>query len=388
MQRHGALLAFAILAAAGLPLLSVGCDSAADSLTNGRGTAGGSHRNSSSGSTAGDDDDSTTTGGDPAAQANAKALFDGISAQLTTQCGPCHTTGAGSAPIWLGVGDAQYATITAYKGIITADPSTSILVTKGQHEGAPLSGDLLTSVKAWLTAEAAAQSSTPAKTTTITTDPVAIPAGAGSITLPAPGGQLTFTASMAGNILSLKSVALVAPADTGVHATGIHILLVHADNSTTVDESLAGSDTTSAKGASAPVGVGLVIVPEVAATDKIALEIDSLVAATGTTTTTATGGCKNVQSFTTNAAPQMKNLCLNCHNTGGSGFGSLDMSALALATPDYAKACGQAKAKIDTTNPAQSPIITTPTGGDPAHPLKNAPQSFVTAMTTWINAEK
>ena len=85
----------------------------------------------------------------------------------------------------------------------------------------------------------------------------------------------------------------------------------------------------------------------------------------------------------------MTNLCLGCHNTGGSGNGALDLSALALATPDYAQSFAvRRKPRSTPRTRRRVPIITTPTGGDPNHPLKTAPQTFVTAMTTWINAEK
>jgi hypothetical protein len=64
------------------------------------------------------------------------------------------------------------------------------------------------------------------------------------------------------------------------------------------------------------------------------------------------------------------------------------MSALQTNPPGYATACAQALAQIDPANPAQSQIILAPTGQVANHPFKNASQSFVTMMETWIAAEK
>lgn len=381
-RMRGASLFFALLAGA---CLELGCDAPADELTDGRSRVGGSH--SSSDETTADDDDSTTSTTSSAStgtNANAQALFEQVRPKLAQNCGPCHTKGDSRAPIWLDPA-SPYASIKGYKGIVVADPASSLLITKPAHEGPALDATLAASVKTWLSAEVSgvAQVSTKASTAA-----VAIPSGAGSITLPSPGGTLGFTASLANGILTLSNVALVAPATSGVHATGVHIVIVHAGGTRTTNDSLADADTTAAAGAKATVGVGLVVIPRVETTDQLALDIDSLSASTGGTTTTTAGGCKSVASFQTNAAPALKANCMNCHNTGGSGFGALDLSALAAATPDFAKACGQAKSKIDTANPAQSPLITAPTGGDAAHPYKNAPASYKTSVTTWINAEK
>ena len=81
------------------------------------------------------------------------------------------------------------------------------------------------------------------------------------------------------------------------------------------------------------------------------------------------------------------NTCLNCHNTGGSGNASLDLSGLAANPPDDTTACAQALS-ASTPDPAQSDIILAPTGQVADHPFKNASQSFVTMMETWITAEQ
>lgn len=340
-----------------------------------------------------DDDDATTTDGtDPKKNgttptaADAKALFDGLSADLTTKCGnACHTEGSGGAPKWL-AGPDPHATAVAYPGIVVESPDASIIVTKPAHEGPALSDALKTKVKAWIAAEYAAQNASGTAGPATTAD-VPVAAGAGSVDLPSPGGKITFTATVTGSVLSLKQLSIVAPAASGIHVQGVHLQITHADKSTAMNDSLSGADTTAGPGQTTVLGIGTLIAPGIASGDKMAFVLDKLEGATAAPDGgTTTGGCVALAMFTSNVVPQLQsNTCLNCHNTGGSGFGSLDLSAL---TSDPAKACAQSKSKADTANPANSPIITAPTGGIAAHPYKNASAAYRTALTNWITAEK
>jgi hypothetical protein len=83
-----------------------------------------------------------------------------------------------------------------------------------------------------------------------------------------------------------------------------------------------------------------------------------------------------------------ENNCLNCHGAGGSGNGSLDLSPLAATPPDDTTACANALAKVNLSNPAESPIILAPTGGVVGHPFTTATVDFTPAMETWIQAEQ
>lgn len=119
-------------------------------------------------------------------------------AQALADRGPRHTLGANASPVWLDPAD-PHAPISSYKGIIVADPATSILLTKAAHEGPALPSDMTADVKAWATAEATTISTT-APPTNASTTAIAIPNGAASVDSPAPGGRITFTASMASGI--------------------------------------------------------------------------------------------------------------------------------------------------------------------------------------------
>lgn len=335
-----------------------------------------SHRNDETSSSTDAIAESNGTG------ANAEALFAAVQPKLSSSCGPCHVTGSGSAPVWLAPED-PYNSAKLYKGIVTSNADASILLTKGAHVGPAMPASVVPGVKAWIEAEAKI---VVAKPDGVTTSAQALPDGATTITLPSPGGSITFIAALDGSVLTLRQVTLTSPVGKGVRATGIHLVVLHADDSSTTDDSLADSDVTAAKDASTTIGVGLVVMPRIASSDRFQIHIDALTAVGEVTTT---GGCKDVATFQKTAAPAlMSNTCLTCHDKDGSGYGALDLSALALETPDFAKACGQAKSKVDLANVANSQLITAPSGGIASHPYKSAPAAFKTAMTTWIDSEK
>jgi cytochrome c553 len=154
------------------------------------------------------------------------------------------------------------------------------------------------------------------------------------------------------------------------------------------DDDFSNVDQTVPEGTSATLGTGILPITGWAAGDTLQISFQKFAAATAVDAGSG-GGCKSVATFTADAVPAIKaNSCLNCHNTGGSGNASLDLSALALATPNDTTACAQALSRINTTTPAQSDIILAPTGQVANHPFTSATTAYVTAMETWIAAEK
>ena len=337
---------------------------------------------------AGGDPTSDSADAGPPTPAQAKAMFTALEPALAQTCGgSCHEAGMNGAPPWL-KGPDPYATVKAYAGIVTPVAASSSLLTKPKHEGPALAPELATTVSAWLSVEAALIASTPE----IATAEIPVPSAAGTIALPSGLGSITFEASLTAGLLELSDVTLVPPAASGVHVAGIHIVLAHADSTIDTDQSLASADVTAAKGETVSLDIGLVVIPRVAATDRMHFVFDKLEASSAPPAdagSNTTGGCKDVTSFTTNAVPAIRNnQCLGCHDTGGTGNGALDLSGLNLTPADTAGACAQALNKVDTTTPSNSPIIKAPTGGEPAHPFQGATNAFKTALTTWITAEK
>lgn len=349
--------------------------------------SGGSVSGSSSGSSSSADGGGSGEGS--AASAAARALFEALLPTLSTTCGgACHGLGVGGAPIWLGQPD-PYTSAKMFPGIIVADPGSSIIVTKGRHEGPPMVDPLLTQVMGWLTAEAAALPvvtlpSTPAFTPTMGSNDIDCSAAG------IPGLHITFNATASGDLLTLTGLNVVTPTTTGAQITYPIFATLPEGGPEIDDASFSNLVQTVAAGTTSALGPGVLVLTQWSTDAQMKIEFTSLVKVTvadggGATT----GGCKSVASFTANAVPAIQaNSCLTCHNTGGSGNPSLDLSGLAANPPDDATACAQALSRVNLQTPAQSDIILAPTGQVANHPFKNASQSFVTMMETWIAAEQ
>jgi hypothetical protein len=203
-----------------------------------------------------------------------------------------------------------------------------------------------------------------------------------------PGVFLTFSAGVSGDILTLSTLQISAPATTGIQIA-YPIFYINAPGGVqTEDDDLSNDSQTLGAATSAPLDTGLLLVTGWASGDTLQIAFTQMVKATVADAGLA-GGCKDVASFTANAVPAIQaNTCLNCHNTGGSGNASLDLSGLAATPQNDTAACAQALTRINTTTPAQSDIILAPTGGVTNHPFQGASASFVTMMETWIEAEK
>jgi hypothetical protein len=319
----------------------------------------------------------------------AKSLFDALLPDLTTACGgPCHVEGKGNAPAWMGPPDA-YAAIRAYRAIVVKDVNTSSLLTKGRHEGPDLVDPLRSKVNAWLSAEAQGLQAT----TLPSTDPFAVAAGANTVDISkggmgVTGARLTFTASISGTLLTMTNVQIVAPATGGVHIVYPIFVTIPMQGAESSDSSYSNLDQKVAAGQTAALGPGTLILTSWSAGAKMRIaftKLEPAVVPDGGTT----GGCKSVATFTANAVPAMQNnQCLNCHNTGGSGNGALDLSGLAANPRDDARACAQSLNRANPTTPAQSDIVLAPTGGVAAHPFKNASANYAQMMQTWITNKR
>src|SRR5262249_15448386 len=158
-------------------------------------------------------------------------------------------------------GPDAYATVRAYKGIVVADPETSLLLTKGRHEGPDLVDPLRGKVTAWLQAEAAGVPSTGP----MHTAPVAVAPGANTFDLTmlgVAGAKLTFTATVTGTILTLGMVSVSAPAASGVHAVAPLFTVVAKGGATSDDDSFSNVDSEVAAGQSVVLGPGLLVLAD------------------------------------------------------------------------------------------------------------------------------
>jgi hypothetical protein len=324
-------------------------------------------------------------------------LYRGLEMDLISTCGGasggCHVnaTAFTSAPPFL-KGPDSYKSIKAYPGIVVKDVFTSIILTKGGHEGPSLDTQpkLEQEITAWLNQESLELQSISLPTTV----PVAIMTG------PAPGVQntidlaplengvtgvkLQFNAALVGTSLSLTNLSLVTGAGTAVHFQHPVFYKVPAMKKNPADpdiqdpaDSFSNTDVTLPGGATSPVPPGTVILtgfdPWVA-TDKLRIEAYKLEKGTIGEASTPPA-CKSPTLFQSMVAANFTGggdsaplVCTNCHGKNGSGQGALDLSAL-QGTPDYATACAAVLNKIVKTPGSEgtSLIITKPAIAGTSH---------------------
>jgi cytochrome c553 len=347
----------------------------------GSSSGGGSNPVGSAGDGGSDDD-----GGVGSSQ--GRQLFEAILPDLSSTCGgACHAQGAGGAPLWLGPPD-PYTSAVKFPGIVVTDPAASIVVTKGRHEGPALQDPLLSQVIQWLTAEAAALPVVTLPQTPLFT----VATGANDIDCSKAGIaglHITFDAAIDGTIITLSNLDVVTPTTTGAQVVYPIFAILPSMGAEIDDQSFSNEDQTVAAGQTAPLGPGLLILTQWSAGAQMKIEFTTLTPVTVAADAGLTGGCKAVADFQADAYPAIQaNTCLSCHGAGGSGNAAMDLSALQSNPPDYATGCAQALSQANPQDPAQSEIILAPTGQVANHPFKNASQSFVTMMETWIAAEK
>ena len=327
----------------------------------------------------------------------SEQAFAALLPELSRACGgACHVDGKGNAPAWIAPPNA-YAAIKAYKGIVVKDVGTSTMLSKGRHEGPDLVDPLRGKIQDWLQLEAVALQSA----TLPTTDLFRVYEGANTVDISkggtnVTGAKLTFTAAFVDDILTMTDLKIAAPAAAGVHVVFPIVITSTLTGEERRDTSFSNADQSFAAGQTSTLNPGLLILTGWSQEDRMRIEFTKLEGATVTQDagadsgpSTTGGGCKSVGLFTANAVPAIQaNGCLNCHNTGGSGNGAMDLSALMSQPADDARACAQALARISPSDPAKSDIILAPTGGVANHPFKGASPSFVSMMETWIASEK
>lgn len=384
-QRSARLVVLAAaLAAASAGALACG-DQSADQLLS------GASPGESSAAAPGGGGATNADGGDA-----AYALFQAALPGLSTRCGgACHVQGKFGAPAWIGPPD-PYQAIKGYKGIVVADPSASIVLGKGPHEGPDLIDPLRAQVQQWLEAEAAKMV---AQTQSQTTPAFSVVMGPNTVDLSRAGtgisgATLFFDAKLANGILSLTSMQVVAPAMVGVHVAAPTFVVIPAQGAEIPDDSFSNADVTVPAGKAAALPPGMLLLTDWSAGARMRVEFATIAPAGSSGSPDGggvVGGCKAVGLFQASAVPVIgKNGCVNCHGMGGSGNTRLDLSALQGGSPDYQAACNQALTKANPKNPPASEIVQVPTGQLPMlnHPFTTASADFAPMMEAWIGAEK
>ncbi len=317
----------------------------------------------------------------------AEVLYRGLETDFIAKCGGpnggCHVSATtfAFAPKFL-AGPDSYKSIKGYQGIVVADPSASIIVLKKAHEGGtiyaggdPDSGTSFGKrVEAWLAQESVELLAIKPPTT----DPFSVTVGGtndvdlSKLATGVTGVHLTFSAKMVGTSLEITNIALVTAAGSGVHLQHPIFYRVPATKPNPADPDIAdpqdtfsNTDITVAGAATTSMPIPFAIFSGFgpwAKTDKLRIEATKLESGT-VAQASVEAACLNPTNFQNMVVPSLTGggnsvplNCLNCHDTGGSGSGALNLSGLG-ATKDYSAACSAVLNKVDVGTPANSKII-------------------------------
>jgi mono/diheme cytochrome c family protein len=383
--------------ASAVAISAVGCEEQRPSLTPTWNEGGGS------GTT------TTTT----ATVDKGRQLFDGLVDEMMSACGACHDAGGLADTPFLR--EPRYESITSWPGMITKDPSESILLTYamsgGGHSGtnldsASLEGTLLPKIQEWLAEEAKAIGDVPPEQVGKSVDPFAPILGFNAVYLD------TIDADFSGMAITFKANELTPSSleltDIEVHTTskqGIH--MVHplfsvypkgGDPNPDPADSFSNVDQYIDYGQSEALGPGTLILANWVQEGKLQISFEkietySTMIPDGGTEGGLGGGCVALDSFTQNAQPSFGQ-CLGCHGGGnGQATAAVDMQGL-VNDADVPNACAQIRNRVTPQNPADSQIfITTDPNEAAAHPYKfnqdqGAFDAFKSTVSVWIAAEQ
>jgi hypothetical protein len=323
----------------------------------------------------------------------ARASFEqNVNPLITATCNVCHG-GSDAAVAWMKPDPDIYTTVMSWPHLVDVSaPGTSMILTKGAHEGPVWSVDQAATILTWLQLEHDERPVDP----TIETHAIDVVQGANTLALDAigsTGSSITFTAQKLTYGLYMSHVSIVA-GPAGIHIN--HPLFVTwvmttpspdpADSFDTVELDLAAGGTTT-------IGGGLLMLENVPMNAQLSVSFKSIGPSVGSGTTTLPG-CKAVSTFTTNAQPLLSANCVSCHGGANStATNAVDMTKVNdLTTAGQTTACGQILSRVNLVTPAQSGILLAP---DPnsgvSHLFKfstTALPNYQTKMNTWITAEK
>lgn len=357
----------------------------------------------------GGDDDGIT----PEEIAAQEAFINKAAPALRTgTCTSCHVT---MVPMFLAGADdlAVRATLLAYDPpVINLDaPSSSRLLNKGPHSGPGLQPSLASDILEWITAEKDAQPDPGEGEIPLDTEPFTVqlctsgtpetnPAGCpiNTVSLQAFGvdAKIEFVAPVVGSSLYLNRLTLTGGA-AGVyiehplfvsHPTGAEPVADRLDRFVATKMNLMASETSQIEG-------GTQSFADFDPTNPITIHFRAVKIYQPDTTPPATGGCKMLDSFKTNAKPQLQNNCANaCHGGANTNATSaMNLSSLGSADDTVVQnACNEVLTRVNLLTPDQSAIFLAPTPGNMNHDFRfadtNALNAFKTPVLVWINAEK
>jgi len=304
---------------------------------------------------------------------------------LEESCGGCH--GADStAPPFMAPAPDVYSTVMAWPALVEpGSPSSSRLLTKGEHAGPAFSTEQAAVVREWIDLEGTiveggsggADGGAPME---YRTDPIAPRLGANDIDLGPlgmPGSTLEFTASRVESGLYLNDMEVTA-GPTGVHLVHpVVVTIIGSSYEADPVDRLSGVEVRAAAFTTEQIGGGTFSVVDFPESGQLTFYFDAAGPLTGGASgsdggmpatdggTTMPTGCTNVEGFTRDARPQLAVNCVSCHGgTNPTATGALDMTDINDLAPDaQQRACNQILTRVDRADPRSSPIFLQPAPG-------------------------
>ena len=359
------------------------------------------------------DDDSIT----PEEKAAQDAFINKAAPALrSATCVSCHAT---MVPTFLaGADDLEMrATLLAYDPpVINLDaPSSSRLLNKGMHSGPALNAAPLGDILEWIRTEKDAQPDPGPDEIPLDTEPFTVqlcrsgvpstppdppnpdcPLNTVSLQALGVDAKIEFAAPVVGSSLYLNRLTLTGGA-AGVYVE--HPLFVShpAGDVEPVADLLDRYNVTKLNlmaAESSQIEGGTASFADFVPTDPISIHFKAVKAFQPDTTPPPAGGCKVLDSFKTNAKPQLTNCANMCHaGANPSAMSAMNLSSLS-STDDtmLQNTCNEVLTRVNLLTPDQSAIFLAPTPGNNNHPFNfadtNALNAFKTPVLVWINAEK
>lgn len=327
-----------------------------------------------------------------------------VKPEVSASCS-CHYTQQITIAPFLGTG-TEYSAITGYGTgkFLTAVPDESLLLLKGAHTGPAFTAEQATTVRGWLSAEAATRGGNMSSPTTPT---VPLRVGDFFMSLQAltqdPLASITFKlAQVAGTTYRISELKVNAGPSGGIQLKHPRFIIFTAAGATPeASDGLSTVDLTVTADTSVPLGSGSLLLTDLPATSaRIALAFQVITVVNPMPVNLA---CKNFAAFDPPVKNQLGTCAAICHSPTGSdprraqATGAFNMAAALSSDPAMiAQLCLNAKARIDKVNPDKSILVvqaqTAATGGTVNHPYKiSDPTQFSTyknAIVTWASGEK
>lgn len=344
---------------------------------------------------------------------------------LDAYCVSCHSGGDASIAFLVGT-DAmeQRASLMGFDPQVVnlEAPASSRILTKGAHSGPALTAQQSSDILQWIGAEREAAGATGSVDTGLETarfTPVLCTAGdPGSETCPITyvdianlvegwaGAKIKFVATPLSQDLYLTSLELEGGPE-GVYLE--HPLFVswppEGDPIPDTLDRFFNIKVNMEPGAAAQqIGGGTAAFINFTPTNELSIHfkvVDRYRPDTGegggTGGTTGSTGCKQLESFKTNARAPLQNSCGGCHANAGNANarGAMDITGVASATDDTVMqtVCNQVRTRINFSDTDNSGFYLAPNPAvQSGHDFKFATQAnfdaFKAAVDVWVQAEK